>query len=143
MEALPICALIVGPAIIALGALVMAVRVAAPTKTTGRAGRMVGSFVLLLLAYGIGCCYAGIFSVSAARRGDRTPVWLFTAVAVGGLAVLAIAWMHRTWRLPRPDQRVQEAFDIAAGPDKRWHALLAIGVLALLAAAALIAAAAS
>lgn len=136
MEALSICALVFGPAVIGIFALVMAIRVSSPSKTADRAVRMVGSFVLLLVAYGIGCCYLGIFTTGFGGRPDRTQTHVLAAVMLGGLALLSFGWLYRASRQPRP----APGADGEVAPDGRGLAMFLIVVLALLGGAAVFAA---
>lgn len=122
--------LIVVPAIVALIALVAAARLSrAPRRRAQTSWRLVAAYVLLLVAFGIGTCYAAVFIGGIDRHpGPGVPL---TSVVI--IAVAAIAYVGSILRLPQPDRHLREAFDVDTGPPPadRASALTLLVVLAL------------
>lgn len=130
MEAL----LLFGPGLAGLLALILAFRLLLPPRREPQsAARLVGSFVLALAAFGIGTCYAAVFSGFGSRAREQI-------AAVGTVALLLLAAMTafyavRLHQLPTPDTRLHEAFEVgpSASRPPRLLAAAILGVLAVLA----------
>jgi len=131
-----ICLLVVGPATIAILALVFAVQLAVPGRQKrASSGRMLGAYVLLLVAFGIGMCYAVMFtSLGHGTSPVLCAVGLFLLVGLTGI------WLRRTWRLPHVDPQQQEGSDVPRAPDLRVWAMTLICLFGAAAAVALVAA---
>lgn len=85
---------------------------------------------LLLVTFGIGTCYAGVTSGFDRRPSAAVP-WASVAIIAGAAAAYCLS-MHR---LPRPDARLREAFDVEVPVDSPWLAMLAVACLGIAAAA--------
>src|SRR5215831_2216942 len=114
------CLLLVGPAVIALFAVAWAVRLGRqPSERAQTSGRLVGSYVLLAITFGIGTCY-GSLMLRSVRVG-----WAGAVLLLG----LAISYLVAIHRLPRDDARLREAFDVEVPHSARWPAMVALVLL--------------
>jgi hypothetical protein len=125
------CILLVGPLLIALAALLGSTRLRkAPPERSQTGLRLLGSYVLLTVVFGIGTCYAGFFASNAGRT-LRQVGWLSAAAVVASTAWHLVAIR----RLPRTDLRLREAFEVDVRREHRWPVMLAIALVGAAAAA--------
>ena len=127
-----VCFLLVGPALIAFAALRGSVRLGkAPPKRSQTGLRLLGSYLLLTVVFGIGTCYAGLFR-SNAGLAIRKVGWLSAAAVVA----TTVRYLVEIRRLPRADLRLRDAFDVDVRRERRWPVMLAIALLGAAATAA-------
>ena len=125
-----LCLLVLGPLAIALGAAALSLRLGrAPPGRAQTDWRLVGSYVLLTITFGVGTCYGSMLLRSSARAG-----WACAALLLG----VAFAYLLAVRRLPRDDARLHEAFEVEVRHRARWPAMVALVVLGLAAAAAVL-----
>lgn len=126
--------LIVVPAIVGLLAAVAAVRLSmVPRPRPQTSWRLALAYLLLLVAFGIGTCYATMFVGGIDQRvGRGVPRASVVIIALSGIAYVA-----SVLRLGQPDRQLREAFDVdtAAPTADRASAVTLIVVLALAAMA--------
>lgn len=128
--------LLLGPLVLGLVALIGAsVLWRAPKHGEQTPRRLLVSYLCLLPAFGVGTCYAAVFS-SPLPEGPAPAIPLVIAIGCAAAAAFAVVYITKVRALPDLHRRIEEAFEVPAREDRRSLVTLILGVLAWLIAGA-------